>query len=92
MIFILDTADKNNFETAKNEFLEVLNDPESNKAPLLFSFHKMDLKEAKDNLEEANKLFDLDSIKGREVITIETSVKDLDSIANFKEKLLSLVG
>ena len=90
LIFILDTADKENFIVAKEEFLEVFNDKVSKDKDLIFCFHKMDLQEAKDNLQEAKELFDFDSIKKRNVYVLETSVKTLDSICELKNKLYSL--
>ena len=90
LIFILDTADEENFKVAKEEFLEVLNDKACKGKDLIFCFHKMDLQEAKDNLQEAKDLFDLNSIKKRMVYVVETSVKTLDSICELKNKLYSL--
>jgi len=90
LIFILYTADKAKFETAREEFLSVLNDKASKGKDLIFCFHKIDLQEAKDNLQEAKEFLDLDSIKKRNVYILETSVKTLDSICEIKNKLYSV--
>lgn len=89
LLYILDTADNAKFETAREEFQSVLNDKASKGKDLLFCFHKIDLQEAKNNLQEAKEFFDLDSIKKRNVYILETSVKTLDSICEIKNKLYS---
>jgi len=89
LIFVLDTADIKRFTEAKKEFFSILNHPDSKRIPLIFCFHKMDLQEAKNNLTEAQTVFDLKYIKNRLVIILKTSIKLLDTVEELKEKMVS---
>lgn len=89
LIFVLNTANKERFEEAKEVFLEIINNPETEGLPLIFCFHKMDLQEAKDNLQEAKNEFQLNSIAERKVFVQETSIKEMDTIEKLKEVMSS---
>ncbi|MFX1394721.1 MAG: ADP-ribosylation factor-like protein [Promethearchaeota archaeon] len=89
LIFVLDTADTHRFPEAKKEFFSILNHPESKGIPLIFCFHKMDLQEAKNNLTEAQAVFDLKYIKDRQIVLLETSINLLDTIEELKERMVS---
>ncbi len=90
LIFVLDTADKERYTEAKREFFSILNNPESKGIPLIFCFHKMDLPDAKNNLTEAQASFDLEYIKDRQIIQLETSINSLDTVEGLKEKMVSI--
>lgn len=89
LIFILDTADMQRFTEGKKEFFSILNRSESKGIHLIFCFHKMDLQEAKNNLAEAQTMFDLKHIKNRQVIILKTSIKSLNTVDELKEKMAS---
>jgi len=89
LMFVLDTADNQRFEEAKREFYSILNDTELNRISLIFCFHKMDLVSAQEHLIEAQNKFDLNSMKERKVILVETSIKLMDSIEKLKEKMVA---
>ena len=89
LLFVLDTADKERYTEAKNEFFSILNNPESKGIPLIFCFHKIDLQDAKNNLSEAQATFDLEYIKDRQVFPLETSINSLDTVEELKEKMVS---
>jgi small GTP-binding protein len=81
LIFVLDTADNLRFEESKIAFLSTY---QSIECPVIFCFHKMDLPEAKANLQEAKELFNLeDRIK-----TLETTINNLDTLDKLKEFLV----
>jgi len=88
-MFVLDTADNLRFEEAKREFYSILNDTNLKGVPLIFCFHKMDLVSAHENLIEAQNTFELNSIKERKVIFLETSILLKDSIEKLKEKMVA---
>jgi small GTP-binding protein len=90
LLFILDTADKERFIEAKKEFYSILNNPESKGVPLIFCFHKMDLSEARNNLPEAQTEFGLDYIKDRQINILETSINNLSTIEELKDKMVSI--
>ena len=90
LLFVLDTADKERYNDAKTEFFSILNNPESSGMPLIFCYHKMDLPDAKNNLREAQTAFDLEYIKDRQVIPLETSINSLMTVEELKEKMVSI--
>jgi small GTP-binding protein len=89
LMFVLDTSDNQRFEEAKREFYSILNDTELKGIPLIFCFHKMDLVSAQEHLIEAQNKFDLNSMKERKVILVETSIKLMDSIEKLKGKMVA---
>ncbi|HEY0090212.1 MAG TPA: ADP-ribosylation factor-like protein [Candidatus Lokiarchaeia archaeon] len=91
LIFVLDTSDNQRFEEAKREFYSILNDTTLKGIPLIFCFHKMDLGTAQENLIEAQNKFELNSIKERKVILLETSIMLMDSIEALKEKMVATI-
>ncbi len=91
MVFVLDTSEKRRFHEAKEVLEKVLHAPETADIPLIFLFHKMDDKKAKEYFEEAVTVFNLPSIKNRQVIQLQTSMNDPDSIENIKGKIAEIV-
>ena len=91
LIFMLDTADHVRYEEAKTELLKVLNNPQTANVPLIFMFHKMDLPEAKENLDFARVVFNLPELKAREVHFFETSTEVSPSLEVVKKKMIELV-
>lgn len=91
LVFVLDTADLARFEEAKQELDRVLNDEITRAIPLVFCFHKMDLEEAKSNLDAAKKFFRLSEIRGRKVVRFETTIMDIGSLTKLKGTLHDIV-
>ena len=91
LMFVLDTSNNQRFEEAKNEFYSILNDNELKGIPLIFCFHKMDLVSAQENLMDAQNKFELNSIKERKVILLETSIMLKDTIETLKEKMVATI-
>ena len=91
LMCVIDTADNQRFEEAKKEFYSILNNYELKGIPLIFCFHKMDLVSAQENLIEAQKKFELNSIKERKVILLETSIMLKDAIEKLKEKMVATI-
>ena len=91
LIFILDTADKDRYSSAKFELERIIQELPENVAPLLFLFHKMDLKEAQANLSNAMEFFSQVNIKNHLRSNYETSIEQPDSfnaIKSYIEKYL----
>jgi len=95
---VVDTADKDRFEEAKNELQNIIADENNQRAVLILIFNKMDLSEAQKNLDEAKNLFEsifccLDF--KHNIVKFETSIKDtesMDRIRNFIEYYLNDVS
>lgn len=90
LLFILDVADKVRFSEAKDELYNILYKDDVAKVPLIICFHKMDLKEAQDNLVDAYLAMDLESIKDREVYWLKTSVHTEEDVEDLKVMLFQL--
>lgn len=77
LLFVLDAADDKLFETCS--------------IPLVFCFHKMDLEDAKNDLNKAQEKFKLPSTSGRKVYKFETSVKIPEGVENLKDRLVNII-
>ncbi len=84
LIFLLDTADNERFSEAKKELERVLNELDTEGLPLIACFHKLDLKDAQDNLKEAIETLNLREIKERKVNWLKTSVYTKEGIEDLK--------
>ena len=85
LVFVLDTADKEKFHMAKEEFDNVLEkNPGTN---VVFLYHKMDLDAAEQNFEDAMELFSLANYRRRKIVSFKTSIYDPDSLKPFKKVL-----
>jgi small GTP-binding protein len=91
LVFVLDTADYLRFEEAKAELVKVLKTPELKTTPLVFIYHKMDLPEAKENLEFAKTFFKCEELKGRGVFYFETTIQSKESLNAVKSKIYAIV-
>ena len=91
MVFILDTSDEERFIETKTEFDKVLRDKETIKLPLIFCYHKMDLKDSKFNFEKAKLLFKPGEIINRDVFIIKTSISFPKSINNLKDLIVKVI-
>lgn len=91
LLFVIDTADKERIKEAKKELDKVLNDLETRGMPLIVCFHKMDLKEAQDNLTNAYATLRLKSIDDRDVYWIESSVYEEETMINVENQLVEIV-
>jgi ADP-ribosylation factor-like protein 8 len=91
LIFVLDTSDHLRFEEAKSELLKVLNNPETKEVPLLFLYNKMDLQEAKDNLEFAKSFFQIEELKNKVVHYFNTSIEDKNSLNIVKDTIYNFI-
>lgn len=91
LIFVLDTSEKDRFEEAKTELMNVLKEPDQANVPLIFCFHKMDKLDAESNLAEAETFFGLDKIYDRPIYDYNTSIKSLQSFDPIKDRLVELV-
>jgi Arf/Sar family protein len=91
MIFVLDVNDSERYQESLTEFLRVVSDPETKNLPILFLYHKMDSEQAKSNISIAKTTFKkaLEDIKGLQ--TLETSIKNIDSIELIKEAIIQMI-
>lgn len=96
LIYVLDTSEAGRFEEAKKELFTFLKKLYNIYAPMIFVFHKMDLPEAKVNLDKAITFFDLqniyklqefENIEPISISTIETNIKDVKSLELLMEKI-----
>ena len=92
MIFVLDTADKDRYPEAKDVLMKVLTDVETRAVPMIFLFHKMDIDAAKQNYNEALKLFKgWLKTGGRVAYTLKTSVKQPETMESIKNTIAKIV-
>jgi len=75
VIFVVDSADKDKFETAKKELFDLISKPTLQGIPLLVLGNKNDLSAAA-SLEDVVKQLELESIKDREVCCYSISAKN----------------
>ena len=76
LLFILDTADKERYQEAKDEFEQFLQELPSNNAPILVHFHKMDLIDAQSNYALAESIFRELNLGHHTRVNFLTSIKD----------------
>jgi ADP-ribosylation factor protein 6 len=91
MVFVLDTADKNRFQEAKQVLLQGINDLETRNVPLMFLFHKMDLAAAKENLKTAEAVFRPALMSDRKTYLLQTSVNLPESVEQVKKTIGQIV-
>ncbi len=91
MVFVLDTADNKRYQEAKKVLLQVTNDMETNRVPILVLYHKIDLPEAQAHLAEAKGVFNEGLFSERKVYLLETSVKDANSVEEVKKTIGKIV-
>ncbi|MGV9171578.1 MAG: ADP-ribosylation factor-like protein [Promethearchaeia archaeon] len=91
LVFVLDTADKERFDEAKEVLYRVLNDLDTRGVQLIVCFHKMDLEAAQENFKMAKDTLQLSKIDEREGYWFKTSVKTGEGIEELKEKLVEVV-
>ena len=91
LLFILDTSDLARFREAKDEFDKIINDSQLRGVPLIFCFHKMDIKTSDDNLKRAQDIFNLHNMKDRSVFPLATTIKSTKSINILKDIIVKLV-
>jgi small GTP-binding protein len=87
MVFVLDTADKDRFQEAKQVLLQVTNDLETRNVPLLFLYHKMDLVAAKENLKSAEAVFHPALTSDRKTYPLLSSINAPESIEQVKKTI-----
>ena len=95
LIFILDTADKDRYSSAKFELEKIIKELPENTAPLLFLFHKMDLEETKLNLPNAKEYFSQIKIENHSRANFETSIvhpESFDAMILYIEKIVQEKG
>lgn len=90
--FVLDLTDDTRFHEAREVLFKVLDDKETKGVPLIFCFHKIDKKHARENLALAKDTFDLDGIMDRRVFPVETSINDPASIQKIKNTIADIVA
>jgi small GTP-binding protein len=91
LLFVVDAADTARFAEAKAEFDKVINNPETKGVPLMVCFHKIDLPEARANLQNVRAVFKLSQITNRKVTTFDTSIYGCEDIGRLKETLVDLL-
>lgn len=91
MIFVLDVADSSRYQETLNEFIKVTTNPESKDLPIIFLYHKMDMEQAKTNLPLAKSTFEQAISSVKVPYVLETSIKNVDSIENIKEKIVQMI-
>jgi small GTP-binding protein len=74
LMFVIDVSKPERFEEVKKEFDNVIGDEVLKATPLLVCYHKMDIESAKDNLDDAKKVLNLDSLDDRNISEFETSI------------------
>jgi len=91
LCFILDTADLERFDEAKEELNKILENPENRNLPLVICFHKMDLDDAKKNLPTARGMFQLPPFDERKLYKLETSIYIDETIEALKDKFIEII-
>lgn len=91
MIFVLDVADSSRYQESLDEFIKVTTNPESKDLPIIFLYHKMDLEQAKTNLKLAKSTFEKAIAKVKVPYILETSLKNVDTIEDVREKIISML-
>lgn len=90
IIFTIDVADVSRYLEALDEFTTILKNKKLDHVPLLILFHKMDLVQAKEHLEEVKAYFSPEYIKSfgeREFTYFETNINDLSTLDAVKDYL-----
>jgi small GTP-binding protein len=90
LIFVLDTSDSKRFPEAKREFDDFINGCYNLRAPVIFCFHKIDLPEAKNNLENAEKFFGLAKYHLQKIVSLKTTIKDTKSLNALRDRIQDL--
>jgi GTP-binding protein SAR1 len=83
MICAIDVADKPRFEEAKKELLGLIDNVHEKVSPIppmVILFHKIDTPEAQVNLAEAKSLFDVKGVYKGDLLYLETSVKQPETL------------
>eukprot|EP00871_Galdieria_phlegrea_P001819 jgi/Galph1/2638/GphlegSOOS_G1310.1 len=80
IVFVVDSADRERFATAKLELQEITQRPSLANIPVLFLANKSDLPNAITDPQEMVEKFDLKSIKEREVAVYSVSAKNRTNI------------
>ena len=91
LVFILDTSDFNRFNEAHEVFSRIMDEEDTQGLPVIFCFHKMDLKDAKNHIEEAREIFNLEDLRtgsGRRVEIIETTIFDEKTILKLRDSII----
>ena len=91
LCLIIDITTPERFNELQKELNIVLENKDSNNLPLIICFHKVDLIEARKNLDEAKKVFDIEQFADRTVTHIETSIFNPDSILELKNLFVQVV-
>lgn len=89
LVFVVDTSDDERFSESKDEFMKVISEPDTKELPVIFCYHKMDLAESKANLDKAKEFFDPKSLEGREVVEMETSIYEQESVGFLVAEIFS---
>ncbi len=89
LVFILDVADRDRFQEARETLKDVLDKVKTKKAPLIFCYHKMDLPEAQANLEKAkNYFFSTSWEREFPTVAVETSIHQPESMEKLKQQFV----
>mmetsp|Transcript_30509 Transcript_30509/g.47413 ORF Transcript_30509/g.47413 Transcript_30509/m.47413 type:complete len:186 (-) Transcript_30509:125-682(-) len=91
ILYVVDAADHDKFETTKKELHDLLSKPPLSRIPLLVVGNKNDLLEAVTQ-EQLIEILDLNSIQGREVCCYSISAKNRDNIDKTLEWLIAHSG
>ncbi|MFX1275822.1 MAG: ADP-ribosylation factor-like protein [Promethearchaeota archaeon] len=91
LLFLIDTADKIRYQESNLELNAILRKHDVQNVPLVICFHKFDLKEAQNNLNDAIEAFHLSLIRKRELYWLKTSVYQNDTVENLKFILYNLL-
>lgn len=89
LVFIVDTADKERFEESKTEFMNVIDENDTRELPVIFCYHKLDKDGAQENLAYAKEFYNPTALEGREVVEMETSIYDQESIDALTKEIFS---
>ena len=91
LMYVVDASDKERFEESKTELLKILANAEVKDVPLIICFHKIDLEESQNNVNDAIEAFKSVEIEDRNVFWLKTSVNDNNSIEDLKFVIYNLL-
>jgi GTPase SAR1 family protein len=91
LLFVLDTSNPNRFILAKKQLDEILYKLDTNRIPLIFCFHKMDLEAAQENYAKARDIFKLHQISKRNVYPLQTSIKNSNFLKELRNQIVEII-
>ncbi len=91
LCLVIDITTPERFDELQKELKIALENKDAKGLPLIICFHKVDLIEARSNLDDAKKVFNKEQYTDRSVTHIETSIFNPDSILDLKNLYVEIV-